>query len=71
MAKAIFRVKYEEKWNGWVSESSNVLALSAEEAITKARAKALKETFEGEDGKMRKCSGFRLLSVALLAAADF
>ena len=71
----IYRIEYEQKWprEKWTGEKHvlGVLANgSVERAISAAKRDALSETYENDNGKTIHCSGFRLLSVAVLATAD-
>ena len=74
----IYEVLYEyEMGEEWLSASEKVLANSAESAIEKAKKEALAFVWADipDTGKNKgkeiehKCSGFRLLSLNLLAEA--
>ena len=80
MAKRVFRVTYQLKWDdrlGWDDNDSvlRVLASDAERAIVAARKEASKETFEtadddGKNAKTVRVTGFRLIGVESVIAVD-
>ena len=73
MAKAIFRVEYQERWTksgAWESNRRNVLAPDAETAISRVKAWAMKQTAQMDDGTTLRVTAFRLTGVDQIAEAE-
>lgn len=76
----IFEVQYEQRWTGSREFDGDdgstdlVAGKDAEDAIRKCRAKRMKTVLPGgdfDDGKERRCTGWRLLGVKRSARADY
>lgn len=73
--RCIYLIRYEFCWHGkepdhWEQGSVTVLAgLDAQEAVDKARARALSMHQTNDNGVEERCTGFRLREVKLIAEA--
>jgi len=71
----IYEVRYQFRWHSaapdhWEEGVARVLSgADAQEAVDKARAKALEMHQLDDNGRQERCTGFRLREVVLIAEA--